>query len=160
MRSDAMRRHLAPLLTASLSLLVACGSEDEPSAPARAEPTPAKAAETVAFPLEQENRSGSSGRATLEGGDRGFTVKLVVKPPKNSGPAHIHGVTCEKYRAMKDFDAQYATIEVGLSDLVDGKAETRIDAALSKYRTGGFSINVQSYAGGFPVVACGNIPGA
>ena len=79
-------------------MLVACGGEDEPSAPARAEPTPAKAAEKIAFPLEEENRSGSSGTARLEGDDRGFTVTLAVKPPKNSGPAHIHGVTCEEYR--------------------------------------------------------------
>lgn len=59
---------------------------------------------------------------------------------------------------MKDFDAQLATVEIGLSALVDGKAETEVDAALSKYRTGGYAINVHSYAGGFPVVACGNIP--
>jgi hypothetical protein len=38
-----------------------------------------------------------------------------LKPPKNSGPAHIHGVTCEEYRAMKDFDAQFATVEIGLT---------------------------------------------
>ena len=47
-------------------------------------------------------------------------------------------------------------VEIGLGDPV--KAETRVDAALSKYRTGGYAINVHSYAGGFPVVACGNIP--
>ena len=59
---------------------------------------------------------------------------------------------------MKDFDAQLATVEAALSDVTKGKSKTSVDAALSDYRTGGFSINVHSYTGGFPVVACANIP--
>ena len=94
---------------------------------------------------------------TLKGGDRGFTVALAVKP-KGDHPAHIHNVRCEEYRALKDFDAQYATVEAGLRDVSKGKSKTSVAAPLSNYRTGGFSINVHSYAGGFPVVACANIP--
>jgi hypothetical protein len=153
-----MRRQLVHLLPASLSVLVACGGGEEAPAPTRPAAPPANADETVAFKLGEENGSGSSGTATLKGGDRGFSVILAVKRPKNSGPAHIHNVTCEQYRAMKDFDAQLATVEEALSDLADGKSRTRVDNPLSQYRTAGFSINVHSYAGSFPVVACGDIP--
>ena len=96
---------------------------------------------------------------TLKGGDRGFTVSLAMKPRRDH-PAHIHNVTCKEYRAMKDFDAQFATVEVALRDVANGKSKTAVDAPLSNYRSGGFSINVHSYTGGFPVVACANIPAA
>ena len=59
---------------------------------------------------------------------------------------------------MKDFDEQFATVDVTLSDVAKGTSKTSVDAPLSDYRTGSFSINVHSYAGGFPVVACGDIP--
>jgi hypothetical protein len=41
--------------------------------------------------------------------------------------------------------------------LEPGSTAFRIDAALSDYRTAGFSIDVHSYTGGFPVVACADI---
>ena len=141
----------------------ACGGDDETSAPAAsasptATPTATTAAdETVKVPLEQEHRSGSSGTVTLKGGGRGFTVTLAVKP-KHDHPAHIHNVTCQEYRALKDFDAQFATVELTLNDVKKGKSKTSVDAPLSDYRTGGFSINVHNYTGGFPVVACADIP--
>jgi hypothetical protein len=149
-----MRRALAHLLPLSLSVLVACGGGEEKPTSAR----PATSDGTIAFKLREENRSGSSGTATLNGGERGFTVTSRMKRAKLSGPAHIHNVTCESYRALKDFDAQLATVDDPLTDVVDGTSRTRIDERLSQYRTGGFSINVHSYEGGFPVVACGNIP--
>jgi hypothetical protein len=153
-----MRRSLALLLSAGLSVLVACGGDDEKPASALPTASPANSDATIAFKMREENRSGSSGTATLNGGDRGFTVSFKMKRAKNSGPAHIHNVTCESYRALKDFDAQLATIHEALTDVVDGKSKTRIEKTLSQYRTSGFSINVHSYEGGFPVVAWGNIP--
>ena len=161
------RRCVACFVSAGLGLLAACGGSDESSAPARsAAPTatatraatgiPAADAK-IAFALEPEHRSGSSGKVTLKGGDRGFTVALAVKS-KRDHLAHIHNVTCQQYRALKDFDAQFATVDVALRDVAKGRATTAVDAPLSDYRTGGFSINVHSYTGGFPVVACGNIP--
>jgi hypothetical protein len=149
-----MRHGPAASLVASLSLFAACGGgEDKPAAV----PSP-KADETVTFELGEENRSGSSGTATLKGGDGGFTVRLVVKHPKRTGPAHIHDVTCEEYRATKGFDAQLATVDTPLADVNGGKSRTRVDTALSHFRTAGYSINVHSTAGGFPVTACGDIP--
>ena len=153
-----MRRRLIHLLPVSLCALVACGGDEgKPAAPRPAAP-PAKADETVALTLGEENRSGISGTATLKGGERGFTVVLVMKRPKDVGPAHIHNVTCEKYRALEGFDAQLATVEEALRDVLAGKSKTRVDKALSRYRTAGFSINVHSYVGTFPVVACADIP--
>ena len=78
--------------------------------------------------------------------------------PAQSGPPHIHNVTCAQYRAMKDLDAQYATVERNLSDVMRGRSRTRIDQAMSQFRTAGHSIDVHSYDGGFPVMARGNIP--
>jgi len=158
-----MRRYLGAFLLASLSVLVACGGgEESPApespAPARSAAPPAKTDETVAFKLGEENRSGVSGTVRLKGGDRGFAVKVAVVRPRYGGPAHIHSVTCEKYRALKDFDAQLGTVAVPLTDLEDGKSRTRVETALSQYRTAGYSINVHSYDGGFPVVACGDVP--
>ena len=153
-----MRRHLAPLL---LVALAACGDDD-------AAPTPAPAAETptptaappakIALKLMQENGSGKTGAATLRGDDDGFTVNVAIKGW--DGPAHIHDVTCEEYRALKDFDAQLATVDLPLPDLEGGRSRSEHDAELSAYLTGGFSINVHSFEGGFPVVACGDIPAA
>jgi hypothetical protein len=151
------RRSLAYLLPLGLSLVAACGGEEETPAPARTAARSAAANATVAVPLEEQNRSGSSGTATLRGGDRGFTVTLAVKP-RREHPAHIHNVTCEEYRAIKGFDAQLATVDESLTDVQKGRSKTSVDTPLSRFRTGGFSINVHSYESGFPVVACGDIP--
>ena len=157
------RRFVACFAPAGVCIFAACGGGDETSAPARsnsptATPTGTAAAdETVAFSLAQEHRSGSSGTVTLKGGDRGFTVTLAVRP-KGDHLTHIHNVTCQEYRAMKDFDAQFATVDVALSDVENGKSKTSVDAPLSDFRTGGYSINVHDYTGGFPVVACADIP--
>jgi hypothetical protein len=148
---------LALLLPVSLSVLIACGDGEEESAPAQTAAPPAKADETVSFKLAEENRSGKSGTATLKGGDGGFSVTLKLKRGRGYNLAHIHTVTCEKYRALKDFDEQYATVSVPLTDLEEGKSRSRVDSALSEYRPG-HSINVHSTEGGFPVVACGDIP--
>ncbi len=94
---------------------------------------------------------------TLKGSDEGFTVTLAVRP-KGDHPTHVHNVTCQEYRAIKDFDAQFATVDVALRDVENGKSKTSVDAPLSDFRTGGFSINVHDYTGGFPVVACADIP--
>jgi hypothetical protein len=159
-----MRRYLGPLLPAGLVGLVARGGGDERPAPAEtAAPTAtavaAEADATVAFKRREEKGSGISGTARLKGGDDGFTVMLAAKRPRISGPAQIHNVTCEEYRALKDFDAQLGTVSVPLADLVDGKSRTPVDKGpMSEYRTGSFSINVHSHEGGFPVVACGDIP--
>jgi hypothetical protein len=152
-----MRRRVAPLL-AALSLLAACGEDDEPAAPAKTATPAQKADATVAFKLAEENRSGASGTATLKGGEKGFSVTLTLKGRRDPSPAHLHTGTCKEYRALKDFDAQFATVALPLTDVVDGKSRTETGTPLSEYRTEVFSINVHSTKGGFPVVACGDVP--
>jgi hypothetical protein len=51
---------------------------------------------------------------------------------------------------LKDFDAQLATVDLPLPDLEAGRSRSQHDAELSQYRTGGFSVNVHSFDGGFP----------
>jgi hypothetical protein len=158
-----VRHLLAALLAVALAALAGCGGDDDAAAPAdsaaRATETPAPTAgpaEKVAFKLKEEHGSGKTGNATLRGGDDGLTVNVAIKG--YSGPAHIHNVTCDEYRALKDFDAQLATVDLPLPDLEAGRSRSQHDAELSAYRTGGFSVNVHSFEGGFPVVACGDIP--
>jgi hypothetical protein len=151
------RRHVASLLPAGLCSLAACGGGDEQPAPERPAATQASADEMLVIRLKKENRSTTRGTATLKGGDRGYHVTLAVRP-KRDHPAHIHNVTCEEYRATKGFDAQLATVAEPLTDLDKGRSETSVEAPLSRVRTGSFSINVHSYEGGYPVVACVNIP--
>jgi hypothetical protein len=152
-----MRGRLALLLLVGMSVVTACGGGEEESAPAKTAAPAPKADETVTFEVAEENRSGKSGTATLKGGDGGFTVTLELKRPRGYNLAHIHTVTCEKYRALTNFDEQFATVSAPLTDLEEGKSRSRVDTALSEYRPG-YSINVHSTKGGFPVVACGDIP--
>jgi hypothetical protein len=156
------RRFVACFGSAGLCLLAACGGGDEKPAARAAAPTASATAkampdERFAFALEEEHGSGRSGTVTVNGGDGGFNVALAVEP-KRDQVAHIHNVTCREYRAMNDFDAQLATVELNLRDVANGKSKTSVSARLADYRTGGFSINVHSYRSGFPVVACGDIP--
>jgi hypothetical protein len=140
--------------------LPACGGSAEvggPGGPAK-ESTPGQAAETIAFRLEEENRSGGSGRATLKGDDRAISVVLEVRPADERYHAHIHNVSCSDYRGMTSTGAQLATVVQGLGDLVDGRSETNVNAALTSYRKPGFSINVHEYAHPYPVIACGDLP--
>jgi hypothetical protein len=152
-----MRRRIAPFL-AALSLLAACGEGDESAAPAKTATPAPKADETVAVELAEENRSGSSGTATLKGGEKGFLVTLRLKGRRDPSPAHFHTGTCKQYRALKDFEAQLATVAFPLTDVVEGKSRTETGTPLSEYRTDVFSINVHSTKAGFPVVACGDVP--
>ena len=103
----------------------------------------AAADERLTFPLRKEHRSGNSGTVTVKGGNSDFTVTLAVKP-KRDHPAHIHNVSCAEYRALKNFDAEFATVELTLSEVANRKSRTSVDTALSDYRTGGFAINVHS----------------
>jgi hypothetical protein len=87
-----------------------------------------------------------------------ISVTLEVEPAGPKYHAHIHDVSCADYRRMTSFNAQYATVAEGLSDVVDGKSETDVTAPLSRFGRAGFSINVHKYAHPYPVIACGDIP--
>jgi hypothetical protein len=67
-------------------------------------------------------------------------------------------LTCDKHRETKAFEAQLATVDTPLTDLEEGRSTTRVDTPLADFRPAGFSINVYSNQGGFPVVPCGGHP--
>ena len=143
-----------------LCALQACGGSAEvggPGAPA-AETTPGTAAKTIALSLQEENRSGGHGTATLQGDERVISVTLKVEPGGPEYHAHIHDVSCADYRRMTSFNAQYATVAEGLNDVVDGRSQTDVTAPLSRFGKSAFSINVHKYAHPYPVIACGDIP--
>lgn len=158
-RASGSLRLVACVVVVGLCVLSACGGSAKvggPGAPA-AGATPGKAAKTTALRLEEENRSGAFGTATLKGDRRVISVTLQIEPADPRYHAHIHDVSCTDYRRMTSSSAQLATVAQGLSDVADGKSETDVTAPLSRHSKPGFSINVHKYAHPYPVIACGDI---
>jgi hypothetical protein len=145
-----------------------CGG-DRPGGPPRQGNSNDTAA-AVTFGLNEENRSGRHGEATLHAGEEtrsglggarreGMRVSITITPDTGaSNPAHIHNVTCAKYRAMSSFGARLATVEDGLNALDHGRSETVVAAELPARTNGQYSINVHKPAHPYDVIACGDIP--
>ena len=150
-----MRRVLVLVVVVSVAAVapLAAGSSRWSSA---AEPA------KLVVKLKQENRSGQSGTAVLVSRKRGFDVVLrVSRPvrfPGNSQNAHIHDVTCAKYRRIKGFSRQLATVADSLYNLDRGRSTSTVGVPLAKRTTGTFSINVHDDNAPYTVVACGDIP--
>jgi hypothetical protein len=145
---------IGPAVVLALAV-AACGDDEQPAgraASAQIEP--------ITVELHPENGSGRSGEARLEpdGDDAMNVVVTLNRGPTKTNMAHIHNVTCERYRAMDDFSAQLGTVEDTLKALGDGASETKVSVPLAERATGGYSINVHEPADPFPVVACGDIP--
>ena len=107
------------------------------------------------MPLHADNGSGASGTAILEGGERGFTVTVAVKPADRRYHAHIHGERCDGYR--HDFNKALETVVLTLVDLRDWRSRSVVGQPLSKYLRHGFSIDVHRYDPLYPVVGCGEL---
>ena len=122
----------------------------------------AAAPQSVRIKLNQQNRSGQSGTATLVRRGSTFVVTIKVSPPKKfpgtTQHAHIHNVTCARYRRIKGFDAQLATVVDTLNDLSKNVSRTTVYVPLAKRTTGRYSINVHEQNGPYTAVACGDIP--
>jgi hypothetical protein len=148
------------LLAAVLLLLAACGGDDGGGSPGRSSAPPAP--ETgpggaITVPLIEENNSGASGTATLAGGGARASVTIELPGHKGQYRAHIHDVSCERYRRMNDFNAQLATLTEGLNDVAGGSSESDLSEPLSSYTRPELSINVHKFAAPYPVVACGDL---
>jgi hypothetical protein len=127
-------------------------------------------AAAVTFPLNEENRSGRHGEATLQPGEEippgpggargeGMRVSIRITPDtRERNPAHVHHLTCAQYRAMSNFGARLATVEDGLNALDHGRSETVVAVELSARTNGRYSINVHKPAHPYDVIACGDIP--
>jgi hypothetical protein len=161
MADAGSRRQLAAaLLAAGLMLLAGCGGDDEEAAsqPSSAPPAPETAPDgAVNVQLVEENDSGASGTATLTDGSDGASVAIEMRGGDGRYRAHIHDVSCERYRRMGDFGAQLATLTEGLTSVMGGRSKSHLIEPLSSYTRPGFSINVHEFAEPYPVVACGDL---
>ena len=155
-----MKAAAGGLLAAVLLSLAACGGDDDagdsrrPSTPPAPETGPEGA---ITVPLVEENDSGASGTATLAGGGGSASVTIELHGDDRRYQAHVHDVTCERYRRMNDFSAQLATLTEGLNDVEGGSSKSDLSEPLSSYTRAEFSINVHEFAPPYPVVACGDL---
>jgi hypothetical protein len=157
----ASRRHLAGgLLAAGLMLLAACGGDDEEGASGRSSAPPAPETgpgRAITVPLAEENDSGASGTATLSGGGDGASVTIELRGDGGRYQAHIHDVSCERYRRMNNFGSQLASVTEGLNNVAGGRSASDLSEPLSSYTRSEVSINVHKFASPYPVVACGDL---
>jgi hypothetical protein len=135
----------ARLLVAGFALVVglaACGGGDDSAEPA-----------TLELQLEEQSGSGQSGSATLTEVDGGKT-RIVIElsnPPAQQQPSHVHPGSCD------DLGPPVA----GLSNVVDGQAETVVDMSLDELRTGELVVHAHKSAQEYDTsVACARIPAA
>jgi hypothetical protein len=108
-------------------------------------------------PLVEENDSGASGTATLTGGGDSASVTIELNREDGRYQAHIHDVSCQRYRRMNDFSAQLATLTEGLTNVTGGRSESDLSEPLPSYTRSEFSINVHRLDSPYPVVACGDL---
>lgn len=106
---------------------------------------------TVTVPLAAENNSGQTGTATLTA--MGDQTQVVINVPAGPGgtpqPAHIHDGTC----------AAPGKVVWPLTNVVDGKSTTMVNAKLADIATGGFLINIHKSAAEVSVyTSCGQVP--
>ncbi|MBI2268386.1 MAG: hypothetical protein HYU80_02980 [Candidatus Blackburnbacteria bacterium] len=86
----------------------------------------ARQPEELTVSLEQQNKSGEYGTATITEKDGKVVVVLSLSgSPKNPQPAHIHLGTCPTIGAVK----------YPLSNVVDGKSETLLDINLDTLKS-------------------------
>ena len=116
--------------------------------PPTAAPTPVA---SITINLGPGRDGDQSGTATLTARGDKTEVVLNIKPGAAgvAQPAHIHVGTCPVPGAVK----------YPLSNVVDGKSTTTVDASLGTLLAGGLAINAHlSAAEAAKYVACGNIP--
>jgi hypothetical protein len=120
--------------------LAACGGGDDSEEPA-----------TLELQLQEQSGSGQSGAATLTEVDGGKT-RIVIElsnPPQAPQPSHVHPGSCD------DLGPPVA----GLSNVVDGKAESVVDMSLDELRTGELVVHAHKSEREYDTsVACARIP--
>ncbi len=106
---------------------------------------------SITVPLAAENNSGQTGTATLTA--MGDQTQVVINVPAGPGgtpqPAHIHDGTC----------ASPGKVVWPLTNVVDGKSTTMVNAKLSDIATGGYLVNIHKSAAEVNVyTSCGQVP--
>ena len=109
------------------------------------------AAKAVTVRLQEQNKSGESGRARLTPAGDKTKVEISLKgaPKGVAQPAHIHDGTCAKIDPKPKYP---------LENVVDGKSSSEVAADIKTLTAGNLAINVHKSAEEAKVyVACGNI---
>lgn len=106
------------------------------------------AALTLVVPLQAMNGSGESGTATLTAqGDKTLVVIDLSNGTATRQPSHLHAGTCDDYTPRPSY---------GLSDVVNGKSRTLVNAPFDKLVNGSLIVNVHhSYDDIATQSACG-----
>jgi hypothetical protein len=120
-------------------VLAGCGGDDS------AQPT------SLELQLQEQSGSAQAGTATLTAVDEDrtrITVELSNPPPVPQ-PSHVHPGSCD------DLGPPVA----GLSNVVDGRAETVVGMSLDELRTGKLVVHAHKSAKEYDTsVACARIP--
>ena len=159
-QGQAMKTTAGGLVAAVALLVAACGGDGEgnPSARPSGGPAPKTGPDgTLTVPLVEEDDSGASGTAMLADTGGRATMTIELRGDDRLYRAHIHDVSCDRYRRMNDFSAQLATLTEGLTSVARGSSKSELSEPLSSYTRPGFSINVHEFASPYPVVACGDL---
>ena len=110
-------------------------------------------AEALTIALDEENKSGQSGWATLTARSGKTDVVLYITPGSLATElVHIHSGQCGA--------DTLGGVEHGLTSFVDGSgfSATTVDAPLSSLRTGDFAVNSHKKGESGVYTSCGNIP--
>ncbi len=105
-----------------------------PASTATPAPTQVPAA-SIKINLKQQNNSGQTGTATLTAKGNQTEIVLDLTPgiagPTVEQPVHVHAGTC----------SQLGAVVYGLSNLVNGKSTTLVNATLDTLKNGNYAIN-------------------
>ena len=113
----------------------------------------AQAEASIIVPLYALNDSGQSGVAILL--DKGDTTEVVVDISPGAAnvpqPIHIHAGSCDTL----------GDVAFALSNVVNGRSVTNVEASLAEITTGGFTINGHKSGDEIGIyVTCGDVPRA
>ena len=105
--------------------------------------------------LQEKNASGQTGWATLTArGDQTEVVLSLTSGNVESELVHIHSGSCNSPFSRDSLGG----VVHGLTDIVDGRSVTTVDATLMSLRGGGFAINSHKKSEPSVYTTCGNVP--
>ena len=136
------------------AMVIACGSDDDPSPTVAGPAAPASgssAASDLVIQLGELNDSGQTGIASFRanGAQTEVTVSISSGAAGVNQPIHVHDGTCDPLGGVAH----------GLSAVADGSSVTTIDTSLASIMGGAHAVNLHlsgDDAGTY--VACGDIP--
>ena len=136
------------------AMVIACGSDDDPSPTVAGPAAPASgssAAADLVIQLGELNDSGQTGIASFRanGAQTEVTVSISSGAAGVNQPIHVHDGTCDPLGGVAH----------GLSAVADGSSVTTIDTSLASIMGGAHAVNLHlsgDDAGTY--VACGDTP--